>query len=116
MMAPKSICDASWHANTQLCRSAELGDGARRTNDGLGGHAAPVEAVAAQQVALDQGRLAAHAGRGDGADQAGCARADHYQVIAPLGARVFVLRRVHVKDQARLNSSMGGTVTVGGVG
>jgi hypothetical protein len=50
-------------------------------------------------MALDQGRLAAQAGGGDGADQAGRAGADDHQVVAPLGARVFVLRRVRVEDQ-----------------
>jgi hypothetical protein len=87
------------HVDAQLGGLAQLAHDPGRADDGLGGHAAPVQAVAAQQVALDQGRLAAHAGCGDGADQAGRAGADDHQVVAALGARVLVLRRVRVGHQ-----------------
>ncbi len=62
-------------------------------------HAADVEAVAAEQMALDQRDLGAEPGRADRAHQAGGAGADHHQVIAVLRRRVAPVRRMDVLDQ-----------------
>jgi hypothetical protein len=91
--------DAFRHADPQLGRPAQLADHLRRANDALGGHAAPVQAVAAQQMALDQRGLAAQAGRPDGADQPRGPPADDDQVVAAVGPRIAPVGRVRVGHQ-----------------
>ena len=58
-----------------------------------------VEAVAAQQMALDQRHPRAQPGGAGGADQSGGAGADHHQVISLGRSRVDPRGWVHAVDQ-----------------
>jgi hypothetical protein len=99
--------DGPGHAHPELARTADLGNGPGAAEQGLGRHAAVVEAVAAHQVFLDQGHLRAQAGRPGGADQPGRPRPDHHEVVAAGRSRVDPVRRVDVGHQLPV-------VTVGG--
>ena len=82
-------------ANAQSVRAPKLADRARRSQDRLRGHAAGVQAVAAEPVALDERHARAKAGRTDGADEAGRAAPDHDEVVGALRLRVPPVRRAH---------------------
>ena len=86
-------------------RAAHLHHDASRLEQGLRGHAAGVEAVAAHPVLLDQRHLGAHRGGDVGGDQARRAAADHHQVAVearrPLPARVNAPRLEGVQDLLR---------------
>src|SRR5437588_582964 len=79
--------------------TARRGGGPRRPDEGLRGDAADVEAVAAQERALDQGDTAAQPGGAGGTDEARCARAQDDQVVASGRLGVGPVRRVDVAYQ-----------------
>ncbi len=68
-------------ADPELAAVARIGQQARAADQGLGRHAARVEAVAAHLVPLDQRDLGFHRGADVGADQARGAGADHDEVV-----------------------------------
>ena len=78
---------------------AGVGPGARGADHPLGGDAADVQAVAAHQVALDQGDLGAEPGGPLGRDQTGGAGADHHQVVARGGLGVDPGVRMDVGEE-----------------
>ena len=67
-------------AETKLLGFAQLGGKFGRAQQGFGGHAAGVQAVAAELVFFDQADLGLYRRGNVGADQAGTAAADHQQV------------------------------------
>jgi hypothetical protein len=80
----------------ELPSVANLGGGPGGPEQCLGRHAADVEAIAAQEVALDKGDLGAQPGGPGGRDQPGRAGADHDQVVPRGWPRVDPVRRVDV--------------------
>ena len=87
------------HADAEVAGVAHVGRGARRAQQRLGRHAADVETVAAEALALDQCHPATEAGRAGGRDQPGGAGAEDHEVIAARGRRVDPVGRAHVREQ-----------------
>ena len=82
-------------SNAQCFRSPKLADRTRCSQDRLRGHAAGVQAVAAQPVALDKCHARAKPGRTDRADEASRAAPNHDEVVGTLWLRVPPVRGVH---------------------
>src|SRR5207249_7798502 len=80
-------------------RIADLRAGARSSDEGLRGDAPDVEAVAAQQVLLDQGDAGAQASRAGGRHEAGRAGADHHQVVPAGRLWIDPVGRMHVMNE-----------------
>ena len=71
----------------------------RRTDDGLGRHAADVEAIAAHEMFLDERDLRTESHRTDGGNQSCCAAADDDKIVARRGRGIFPVRRMDVGDK-----------------
>ena len=85
--------------NAEVAGAANLVGGARGGQQRLGRHTADVEAVAAEEVFLDQGDARPQAGGPGGADQARRAGADDDEVVVRRRLGVDPVRRMHVADQ-----------------
>ena len=68
--------------NTESPGGADIEYGPRCPDDSLGGDTAIVQAVSTHQVTLDECHPRPQSGGPGGADQTGCAGADHDQVVA----------------------------------
>ena len=79
-----------------LLRAPRLGHHPRGAEHALAGHAADVQAVAAEIVALDQRHLRAQPGRDRRRDQARGSAADHDEVVALRGRGIAPRGRVDV--------------------
>jgi hypothetical protein len=88
--------DARGHAHAERTRPPDVGRGARSPEEGLRRHAADVQAVAAEQVALDERHPGAQARGARGRHEARRAAADHDEIVAALGRRVGPVRWVRV--------------------
>ncbi len=99
MARPKSPSPLTGGAPNRSRAGARVVPGAGGADHRLRRHAAVVEAVAAQQPALDQRHPGAQPGGAGGAHQPGGAGADHHQVVALGRLRVDPGRRVDVVDQ-----------------
>ena len=77
----------------------EVGVEPRGAQERLGGDAAKVEAIAAQEVLLHQRHLGAEGGGAGRGDQPGGAGAEDDEVVAGGGLRVRPVRRPHVRQQ-----------------
>jgi len=82
-------------SNAQRAGAPKLTDRASRSQDRLRRHAACVQAVTPEPIALDQCHPRAKSGRADGVDEAGCAAPDHDEVVRALRRRVPPARRAH---------------------
>ena len=87
------------HPHAERGGRAHVAHHARGADDALGWHTPDVEAVAAQQVPLDQRHPRAKPGRPRRRDEAGGARADHHEVVAGCRRRRPPVGRVHLGDQ-----------------
>ena len=91
---------AAGELQTERSRGARFGDAPARGDDRLRGHAADVEAIPPQRVALDERDLGPQAG-GDGCgDQAGRPGADHDEVVPRGGFWVAPIRGKDVGQEA----------------
>ena len=79
---------------------AGLGRGAGGADERFRGHAADIQAIAAEQMAFDERDFGAEAGGARGGDEAGGAAADDDEVVTRSGGGVDPIRRVNVGVQA----------------
>src|SRR6516165_2868868 len=91
----------------ELCGVANLGGGPGGSDQCLGRYAADIEAVAPQELALDQRHPGAQPGGTGGRDQPGGARTDHYQVVPGGRFRADPVRRVDVSHQSAVMFVLG---------
>ena len=94
-------------ANAELSAVARVMGGARGADEALRRHAADVEAIAAEEIALDQRDLRAEPGGAGGADQARRAAADDNHIVFSRRRRIVPARRVAVLDEAPVMSIVG---------
>ena len=84
---------------------AEAGGAAHRLGgmgggeQGLGGHAARIQAVPAHQVPFDQRDLRPQPCRARGRHETCGPRSDHHEVVARSGLRILPLRRMDILDE-----------------
>ena len=87
------------HVHAEGAGLARVGGGARRGDDRLRRHAADVQAVAAEDVALDERHARAEPGGARRRDEAGGARADDDEVVPAGGRGVSPGRRPDLGDE-----------------
>jgi len=85
--------------DAEFPRPAQVSQQAGGADQGLGGHAAGVEAVAAHLVALDQGHFGLHGGGDVGGDQAAGPGADDDEVAVVAAG---LAQRVHASAPPQL--------------
>ena len=97
--AGKSIWTPPGTPTPNAPRGAHVGRRARGADQGLRGHAADVEAVAAHEIPLDQGHARAQPGRPGGGHEPGRAGADDDEVVTPRRRGVGPGERMDVGDE-----------------
>ena len=85
--------------NAELGAGARVMGGPRRADHALGRHTANVEAIAAQEITLDQRDLRAQSSCAGGADQSRRTAADDHHVVLSCRCRIAPVRRMAVVDQ-----------------
>ena len=85
--------------NAEFSAVARVMGGPRGADQAFGRHAADVEAIAAQEIALDQRDLRAQPGCAGGADQPRRTAADDNHIVFSRRRRIAPARRMAVVDQ-----------------
>src|SRR5258706_12792934 len=73
--------------------------GARGADEGFGWDATDIEAIAAQQMLLDERDFGAQPGGPRGGDEPGCAGADDHEIITWCRRGIGPIRRVDLSDK-----------------
>jgi hypothetical protein len=87
------------HLHAELARPRNLAQHLRGTDHRLGGHAAYVEAVAAEEMAFDQRHFGAQPGRADSRDQARRTAADDDKIVSTRRLGILPVGRMDIGDQ-----------------
>ena len=100
--------DAVGHVNADRGGLADIADGFGGADEGLGGYAAGVEAVAAQEGLLDEGHLGAESDCAGDGDQACGAAADDDEVVRAAGRGVTPAAGCDLGDELLVELAPGG--------
>jgi hypothetical protein len=91
--------DAAGDLDAEIDGAFYVGEGVCGSEENLGGDAADIEAVPAEEVAFHEGDLGAEAGSSSRADESGGAATDDDEIVAAIGDGIFPIGGVGLGDE-----------------